>query len=117
VYLLVDVSGWAAVLMAISTCVGGGASISAASNQPVCVIMFGVFLVQVTSNKAKNQCRNMDRGLRWSSIGQCWSHFEEANTRARGMKVFRGHSFFIICCLAMPMVEGSLQKMGVATRT
>jgi hypothetical protein len=30
-----DVSGWAAVLMAASY-VGGGASISAADNQPVC---------------------------------------------------------------------------------
>jgi hypothetical protein len=35
--LLFDVSGWAAVLIATSPCVGGVASISAASNQPVCV--------------------------------------------------------------------------------
>jgi hypothetical protein len=35
--LIVDVSSWAAVLMAMKQpCVGGGASISAASNQPVC---------------------------------------------------------------------------------
>jgi hypothetical protein len=55
-YIIVDVSGWATVL----TYVGGGASISAAAS--LCSSqMFGVFLVQITSNKAKNQCRNMDR--------------------------------------------------------
>jgi hypothetical protein len=39
-YIIVDVSGWAAVLMAFYISrlnVGGAASISAASNQPVCV--------------------------------------------------------------------------------
>jgi hypothetical protein len=50
------------VLVLKQTYAGGGASISAASNQPVCSHFSG-FLVQITSNKAKNQCRNMGQSL------------------------------------------------------
>jgi hypothetical protein len=49
-------------------CVGGSASISAVLvfQQAVCDFaqMFGAVLAQITSNKAKNQCRNMDTGGR-----------------------------------------------------
>jgi hypothetical protein len=61
-------------------------------------VIISVFLVQITPNKAKNQCRNMDRGLSWSSIGQCWLNtmkkqidISTSANHARGMKVIRGH--------------------------
>jgi hypothetical protein len=55
--------------------------------------MFGVFLVQITSNKAKNQCRKvLVAGLISHFLNTMKKHF----CTPRGMKVFRGHRHLII---------------------